>query len=36
MYLCICLNSTEHRMNFISTKIDGELIIETRVIDDAR
>ncbi len=36
MYLCICLNSTEHRMNVISTNIDGVVIIEPRVFEDAR
>lgn len=36
MYLCICLNSTEHRMNIISTNIDGVVIIEPRVFEDAR
>lgn len=36
MYLCICLNSTEHRMNVISTNFDGVVIIEPRVFEDAR
>ena len=36
MYLCNCLICKKYKMNVISTKIDGIMIIEPRVFEDAR